>query len=123
MSKDHHPLITDTGDASRLIKYLQDSIPLGEHPNPHTERVSVRLDVLQAAIDHIEWLKKGNEEWCKLAVANARQRGAAAATACIAIKHLQDVLKDGHARIPSEQRSQWRREAEDWLVSIGSKPD
>ena len=28
-------LITDTGDAEKLLKYLADAIPQGPHPNPH----------------------------------------------------------------------------------------
>jgi len=54
-------LIDDTGNPERLLKYLADSIPIGPHPEPHNERVSVRLDVVQTAIDHIEWLKKATQ--------------------------------------------------------------
>ena len=59
-------------------------------------------------------------EWRAQAQANARHAEAARATARVAIGHLQRVLQDTHARIPSEQRLQWRRDAEDWLASIGA---
>lgn len=66
-------LITDTCDSSRLVKYLEDAIPPGSHPKPHSVWVSVRLDVVQQAIDHIEWLKKGNEEWRDMYVAENKK--------------------------------------------------
>lgn len=112
-------LITDTGDASRLMKYLADSIPQGEHPNPHNERVSVRLDVVQEAIDHIEWLEKGNNEWRQQAMANARHAEAARATARVAIGHLQAILNEART---CHQSLHAERLARDWLTSIGSEP-
>lgn len=112
-------LISDTGDASLLVKYLQDSIPLGEHPTPHTERISVRLDVVQEAIDHIEWLEKGNAEWRGIAASNARQAEMDRATARVAINHLQAVLNK--ARTHDEQQKA-DTAARDWLASIGSEP-
>lgn len=115
----HTHLITDTGDAGRLLKYMQDAIPLGDHPNPHNEFIQIRLDAVQAAIDHLEWLEKGNEEWRTMAVTNARQREAVAATARIAIKHLQDVLNK--PRTHDEQQAA-DTAARDWLTSIGSEP-
>jgi hypothetical protein len=63
MSGAEQALVTDTGDASELRKALADSIPKGPHPNPHAEWVTVRLDVVTGAIDHLEWLEKGCEEW------------------------------------------------------------
>ena len=112
-------LITDTGDAERLLKYLAESIPKGEHPNPHNERVSVRLDVVQTSIDHIEWLEKGNEEWRATALANGRQANAARATARVAIGHLQAVLNKART-FDEQQRADTA--ARDWLTSIGSEP-
>lgn len=112
-------LITDTGDASRLIKYLVDSIPKGEHPNPREERVSVRLDVVQETIDHIEWLEKGNEESRLMYLESHRQANAARATARIAIGHLQSVLNK--CRTHAEQQAA-DTAARDWLTSIGSEP-
>jgi hypothetical protein len=47
----------------RLTKAFSDAIPLGPHPRPHSEWVSVRLDFVQEVIDHLEWLEKGNAEW------------------------------------------------------------
>ena len=112
-------LISDTGDAERLLKYLADSIPQGPHPDPHAERVSVRLDVVQTAIDHIEWLEKGNEEWRDAALAKARHLAAVQATARIAIGHLQTVLNK--CRTADEQLAA-DTAARDWLISIGSEP-
>ena len=112
-------LIDDTGDSSRLTKYLADAIPQGLHPKPHAEWVSVRLDVVQTTIDHIEWLEKGNEEWRGVAVSNQRQAEAARATARVAINHLQEVLNK-----PRTHEAQQRADtaARDWLTSIGSEP-
>ena len=108
-------LISDTGEASTLIKYLADSIPLGPHPEPHAEWISVRLDVVQTSIDHIEWLEKGNEEWRDMYVSSNQQRNAAQATARIAIEHLQALMK----QIAPVGDSRVERAARDWLVSIG----
>lgn len=112
-------LISDTGDPARLLKYLADAIPLGPHPNPHSEWVSVRLDVVQTSIDHIEWLKKGNEERRLAGLSADRQAKAARATARIAIGHLQAVLNK--ARTFDEQQCA-DTAARDWLTSIGSEP-
>ena len=70
--------------------------------------------------DALDYAEKGLAGWRAQAQANARHAEAARATARVAIGHLQRVLQDTHARIPSEQRLQWRRDAEDWLASIGA---
>ena len=67
MSGAEQALVSDTGDASGLVQGLRDAIPLGPHPAPHAEWTSVRLDMVQGAIDHIEWLEKGVEEWRDMA--------------------------------------------------------
>jgi hypothetical protein len=103
----------------KIIKYLGDAIPKGPHPEPHAEWIQVRLDVVQEAIDHIEWVNKGNKEWRDMyQTANAHHR-AAQATARIAITHLQAVL--GSKTSIGEVREK-RDAAKDWLVSIGSDP-
>lgn len=108
-------LITDTGDCSKLLKYLADSIPIGPHPDPHAEWVSVRLDVVQEAIDHIEWLDKGCEEWRKMGLASDKQAKAAKATSRVAITHLNAVLNG--CRTAGEQQTA-DTAARDWLASI-----
>ena len=105
--------------SSELIKYLGDVIPQGAHPNPHTEFVTVRLDVVQTSIDHIDWLEKGNEEWRQMFQAKRREAHAARATARIAIGHLQSVLN--RPRTHAEQQTA-DTAARDWLTSIGSEP-
>ena len=112
-------LISDTGDSSTLIKYLQDSIPIGEHPNPHSEWVRVRLDVVQEAIDHIEWVEKGVEEWRELFDRSTQRVTQAEALSRVAIAHLQAVLNK--ARTFDEQQKA-DAAARDWLLSIGSEP-
>lgn len=112
-------LISDTGGAERLLKYLADAIPQGPHPAPHAEWVSVRLDVVQTCIDHIDWLEKGNEEWRLAGSSALKQARAAQATALIAISHLHAVLNK--ARTYNEQQAA-DTAARDWLVSIGSEP-
>lgn len=67
MSGAGQALVSDTGDASGLRKALADAIPKGPHPNPHAEWVTVRLDVVTGAIDHLEWLERGVEEWRDMA--------------------------------------------------------
>ena len=106
-------------DEKKILKYLGDAIPKGAHPEPHTEWVRVRLDVVQEAIDHIEWVNKGNKEWRDLFETSSRQHRAAQATARIAIGHLQAVL--GGKTSIGEVREK-RTAAKDWLVSIGSDP-
>jgi hypothetical protein len=105
-------------DAERITKGLADAIPLGPHPNPHAEWISVRLDFVQAAIDHIEWLEKGNAEWRAEALSNVKHAKAARATARIAIDHLQAVLvSPGDPRYVAAFES-----ASHWLISIGCEP-
>ena len=63
------------------------------------------------AADKIDWLRKGVAEWRAEALASAKQREAVAATARIAITHLQAVIrKDDNADTA----------ALDWLISIGA---
>lgn len=107
-------------DTERLTKAFSEA--LDACTNPADDWVSVGRGFLAEAIDHMDWLEKGNAEWRDSALTKARHLAAVQATARIAIGHLQRVLQDTHARIPSEQRLQWRRDAEDWLASIGSEP-
>ena len=81
--------------------------------------IDAELPRLRAAIDAAEWTEKGLAEWRGVALSNGKQAEAARATARVAIGHLERVLKGGHARVSPEQRDQWRRDAEDWLTSIG----
>jgi hypothetical protein len=112
-------LVTDTGDAARLIKGLADAIPIGPHPEPHAEWIHVRLDFVQQAIDHIEWLEKGNEEWRLMGLSASKQAKAARATAQVAITHLQEVLNKPRTH---EAQQQADTAARQWLESIGSEP-
>ena len=110
MSGAGQALVSDTGDASGLRKALADAIPKGPHPNPHAEWVTVRLDVVTGAIDHLEWLEKGNEEWRVMALAaqaqvkhQAGQRESELVTLLKDILHCSDVFvtfrPDLHARL------------------------
>lgn len=109
-------LVTD-GDSSCLVKYLEDAIPAGPHPEPHAEWVSVRLDVVQKAIDHIDWIEKGNDEWREMYEAEAKKSEAARATARVAIGLLDAVVKTGPLPIDDFNA---RCRALDWLSSIGA---
>lgn len=95
---------------SGLRKALADSIPNGPHPNPHSEWVPVRLDFLQGAIDHIEWLEKGCGEWRAMALAaqaqvkhQSGQRESELVTLLKDIHHCSDMFAtfrpDLHARL------------------------
>lgn len=100
----------------RLTKAFSDAIPLGEHPNPHAEFITVRLDFVQQAIDHLDWLEHGIAEWRSEALTAQRQARAAQATARVAVNHLNKVLND--CRSHSEQQAA-DTAARDWLASIG----
>ena len=105
--------------AKRLRKAFSDAIPLGPHPNPHAEWVQVRLDFIQDAIDHLEWMEKGNAEWRDMAVSRAKQAETARATARVAIAHLQAVLNKPRTHADQQVAD---TAARDWLTSIGSEP-
>lgn len=100
----------------KAITKAAEALRAGE-PSREQSRIAAALD---KALDDVEWTEKGLAEWRAQALSSAKHAEAARATARIAIAHLQNVLKDAHARIPSEQRGQWRREASDWLTSIGA---
>ena len=68
-----------------------DAIPLGPHPTPYSEWISVRLDFIQEAIDHMEWIEKGIEEWRQMYVEEARTADKLSATSRIAIFHLKQL--------------------------------
>ena len=106
----------------RTLKYLRESIPQGEHPTPHAEFISVRLDAVQNAIahlerliDNLEWTNKGIDEWRTVAVQATKQAAMSRATASVAITHLKNTLN--MARTYDEHIK--RTAALDWLTSIG----
>lgn len=109
-----------------VVKYLRDAIPLGEHPEPHSEFITVRLDTVQSAADAIEafdddkeWIEKGLAEWRDMALKNAKYAESARATARVAITHLQSVLNIPRTHA---QQQNFDTAARDWLLSIGSEP-
>jgi hypothetical protein len=106
-------------DTEKIIKYLRDAIPQGEHPAPHSEWISVRLDVVQEAIDMLDWLENGIIEWQDEFKKQNNHAKAARATARIAIRHLQAVLNESRSHAEQQQAD---TEARDWLQSIGSEP-
>jgi hypothetical protein len=103
----------------KLTKALSDSIPLGPHSEPHAEWIKVRLDFVQKAIDHMDWLEKGNDEWRRLGLSYQKQARASQATARIAIGHLQEMLNKARTATESYAAD---TAARDWLESIGSDP-
>lgn len=110
-------LISDTGDSSRLVAALVAALDAPH--NPADDWVNVGRCFIAEALDHIEWLEKGNEEWRMLGLSARVQASAARATARIAIGHLQAVLNK--PRTHSEQQAA-DTAARDWLTSIGSEP-
>ncbi len=102
----------------KVVKYLSDAIPQGEHPSPHTELVSVRLDVVGCSIDYIDWLEHGIAEWRNQAATKEKQATAASATARVAIGHLLAVLNVAKTH---DQQTMIDAAARDWLVSIGAE--
>lgn len=101
----------------KLTKAFSGAIPLGPHPNPHSEWIQVRLDFVQEAIDHMDWLEKGNAEWRAEFQRVARQAEAARASARVAIAHLDKVLNQ--CRTADEQQKA-DTEAREWLQSVGA---
>jgi hypothetical protein len=103
----------------RLTKAFSDAIPLGPHPKPCAEWIQVRLDFIQEAIDHLDWMEKGNAEWRDMAVSRAKQAETARAIARVAITHLQAVLNKPRTHADQQAAD---TAARDWLISIGSEP-
>lgn len=109
-----------------VVKYLRDAVPLGEHPTPHAEFITVRLDIVQAAADAIEafdddkeWIEKGLVEWRSMALENGKHAEMARSTARVAINHLQSVLNKPRTHAQQQGAD---TAARDWLLSIGSEP-
>ena len=102
--------------SEKIVKYLSDAIPKGEHSDPSNEFIPVRLDVAQKAIDRIDWLDKGVDEWRGLALMREAQARTMTAMARLAIHHLQAVLNN--ARTHHDQQAA-DTAARDWLESIG----
>ncbi len=116
----------DRVENEKIVKWLRDAVPLGEHPHPYNEFVTVRLanivaaaDAIEAFVDDTEWIEKGLAEWRSNALENARHAEMARATARVAINHLQSVLNK--SRTHSQQQDA-DTSARDWLLSIGSEP-
>lgn len=84
-------------NTDKLVKYLSDAIPKGSHPNPHSEWISVRLDVVQNCIDQLEWLEAGILEWQSEYNKQQRNSKVAQAIARIAVGHLQAVLNESRS--------------------------
>lgn len=107
--------MTHEDPTKRLTKYLSDAIPLGEHPTPFNEWISVRLDIVQETIDHLDWLEKGNAEWRRVHSKEAQLHRLYEAQAKIAIELLEKMLG---CRTAKEQQAA-DTAAREWLASIG----
>jgi hypothetical protein len=110
----------------KIVKWLRDAVPLGEHPHPYNEFVTVRLanivaaaDAIEAFVDDTDWIEKGLAEWRSKALENARHAEMARATARVAINHLQSVLNKSRTHAQQQDAD---TSARDWLLSIGSEP-
>lgn len=100
----------------KLIKALADAIPLGPHPDPHTEWIKVRLDFVQKTIDHMHWLDRGVAEWRHVALKAQSQSASNWLVSDMAIRHLHAILNSQRTATQS-----WEAEtaARQWLASIG----
>lgn len=114
-----------SGAAKALRGAIELLLKFYESPNLAHTRALVLIDnelpMLRAGLDDAIDAEHGLAGWREKALANIKQAEAERATARIAIEHLQRVLQDTHARIPADQRLQWRRDAEDWITSIGGE--
>jgi hypothetical protein len=111
------PTISDSGDSSLLVKSLADALDAPH--NPADDWMTVGRSFVAEAIDHIEWLEKGNEEWRVMARTAQRHAEAARATGRVAINHLQTVLNKCRT---ADEQLRADTAARDWLASIGSEP-
>lgn len=107
--------MTHEDPTKRLTKYLSDAIPLGEHPTPFNEWISVRLDIVQETIDHLDWLEKGNAEWRRVHSKEAQLRRLYEAQAKIAIELIENMLNCETVG----ERLRIDKTAREWLASIG----
>ncbi len=108
--------VTDTGDHSELLDALGDA--LAKTGNQAEDWVHVGRGFVSAAIDQIEYLNKGLNEWRELWMGAARQNSRSQAALKIATAHLHEVLNK--ARTHAEQVSA-DASARNWLESIGSE--
>ena len=99
----------------RLTKAFQES--LSARKNPCDDWVKVGAGFLGEAIDHMDWLEKGNAEWRSEYQRVAKHAEAVRATARIAIGHLEKVLNG--CRTAEEQMAA-DKAAREWLTSIGA---
>lgn len=100
----------------RLTKAFSDAIKEPK-TSPTDDWVNVGRGFLEEAIDHFDWLEKGNEEWRSEYQRASKQAEMARATARVAIGHLDKVLNG--CRNASEQQAA-DTAARDWLASIGA---
>lgn len=100
----------------RVVSNFLSRVKHWEEGKPDRHDALVSMD---AAVDAVDWVEKGLEEWRSVATAAQKQAAAAQATARIAIGHLQAVLNT--ARTHHEQQAA-DTAARDWLISIGSEP-
>lgn len=103
---------------TKLIKYLLDAIPKGDHLHPHNEWISVRLDVVQEAADRLDWLEDGIKEWQNEYRLQYDRANRERSRANIAIRHLQAVLNESRSHAEQQKADTAARE---WLESIGSE--
>jgi len=97
------------------IKYLKDALPQGETKNPYAYSISVRLDVVLAAIDYMTSTRRVADA----ARSVSKQAEAQRATSRVAIGHLQAVLNQSRTHHDQQAADTLAR---DWLISIGSEP-
>ena len=83
-------LITDTGDASALLAALKEALDAPH--NPCDDWLNVGRGFVTGAVDRIEWLEKGNEEWRQVYLVVQAEARRLAAVNRIAVEHLQTVL-------------------------------
>ena len=104
-----------TDPTKRLTKSLSDAIPLGEHPTPFNEWISVRLDIVQETIDHLEDLDKGNKTWLDAFKQSQKDISMYEAQSEIAITFLQRLLNPS----TSDENLQANIDGQIWLRSLG----
>ena len=104
-------------DAANLLTALREA--LAAPHSPADDWLNVGRCFVAEAVDYIEWLEKGNEEWRLMGLSAIKRAKAARATAQVAITHLREVLNKPRTY---EAQQQADTAARQWLESIESEP-
>jgi hypothetical protein len=96
-------------ETDNIVKQLQ-----AAQSDPHNS--TTIIDLLARALNEIDWLEKGNDEWREACVKHSHEAMRFRAQAKIALAHLDKVLNGCHN---ADEQMQADSAARLWLESIG----